>query len=287
MMVTEFTEKPLDLDETKEIQDKLKIKIPPKYGIRNQIIWKPIMTQQIPVTITDKNGNEKIELQNNREINRVIIEEKLDLVEFIWIKKTLPNGVTSCLPELYDKTFTIPVVEDDGVYLYHQPIWKISEIAQKLIKLREERKKKSPVGQKLNANNHLILELFDVTNKCKKNYNKYQYPDYAKSERERNDLDMEREQWFKEGIFEDAKRLSQLFRQFPDSDQPLFDDYLEIVTNLLELKKAKHDPQTKARKLALSYEMILIAQKNIPNRVQFVREEVENPDFGKLSEKDA
>jgi hypothetical protein len=52
------------------------------------------------------------------------------------------------------------------------------------------------------------------------------------------------------------------------------------------LKSETQDRHTKSKKLALFYELILIATKNLPNKITFVEEETESPDFGKLLEKD-
>jgi hypothetical protein len=69
-------------------------------------------------------------------------------------------------------------------------------------------------------------------------------------------------------------------------DQELFDDYEIITKNLMTLKNETQNRHTKSQKLALFYELILIATKNLPNKITFVEEETESPDFGKLLEKD-
>jgi hypothetical protein len=279
---------PIQPDETNHYSKSLKIKIPTQTKIRNHIVWNPILSEEIKV-LTKNPDEDWIEtIQINRDINREIIEQVLDLEEFIWKQRTLPEGKTSTLPELYDQQMVVPKAEADGIYLYRYSVQKLSEIAQKIIQLESQKpipEVQNP-HQKFNANNHLILKLFNLADLSEKNYNKFQYPDYPNSEKERNNMDMERLDWFKIGLFEDAQRMNQVFRQFPPQDQDLFDDYQIITKNLMLLKSETQDRHTKSKKLALFYELILIATKNLPNKITFVEEETESPDFGKLLEKD-
>ncbi len=280
---------PIQPDETNESSKSLRIKIPTQTKIRNHIVWNPILTEEIKVFTKNPDEDWVETTQTNRDINRETIEEVLDLEEFIWKQRTLPDGQEATLPELYNQILVVPKAEADGIYLYKYPVQKLSEIAQKLIKLKSKKPiphERQNSQQRFNANNHLILKLFNLADLSEKNYNKYQYPDYPNSEKERNNMDMERSDWFKVGIFEDAQRMEQIFRQFPSEDQELFDDYNIITTNLMLLKSETQDRHTKSKKLALFYELILIATKNLPNKITFVEEETESPDFGKLLEKD-
>ena len=282
-------QKHLEADETKKSSQTLKIKIPNGIKIRNHIVWNPILTEEITVYTKNPNEDWVKTTQINRDINRITVDKVLNLEEFIWKQRTLPEGQMATLPELYNQTMVVPKAEKDGIYLYKYSIQKLSVIAQKIIQLQKE-KPVAPVQQnsqqRFNANNHLILKLFNLADLAEKNYNKYQYPDYPNSEKERNNMDMERSDWFKIGIFEDSQRLEQIFRQFPMQDQELFDDYEIITKNLMTLKNETQNRHTKSQKLALFYELILIATKNLPNKITFVEEETESPDFGKLLEKD-
>lgn len=281
---------PLQPDESFHYSQSLKIRLPKKTGIRNHIIWKPILSEEITVLVRNSPDEPFLEtIQINRDINRNVISQSLDLGEFIWKQITLPEGETSTLPVLYDQIQLIPKAEESGIFLYKYPIHKLSEIAQKIINLHTS-KKTEPVQQdthqKFNANNHLILKLFNLADVSEKHYNNFQYPDYPNSEKERNNMDMERLDWLKIGIFEDAQRMNQVFNQFPPQDQDLFDNYKSITEQLMDLKLHTQDRHTKSEKLALFYELILIATKNLPNKITFVEEETESPDFGKLLEKD-
>jgi hypothetical protein len=278
-------------DETKDAQSSLKIRIPTKVGIRDHIIWKPILTETIQVFFRSNSSDEfKSEIQPNRKINRNVLEEKMDLDEFVWNNITLPEGENSCLPVIYDQEVVIPEADETSLTWYRYSLQKISEIAHKIMDIKSQQQDSEPAQTleqpKFNANNHLILKLFNLAEIAEKNYNKYQYPVYPSSEKERNNIDFERHEWFKVGLFEDAKRLFQVFDQFPIKDQVLFDDYKEICQKLFDVKEITQDKQTKSMKLAYFYEMILIATKNLPNKISFVEEETESPDFGKLLEKD-
>lgn len=281
--------KKLEDDETQHFSKSLKIKIPKKTKIRNQIVWNPILSDEIKVMTRNPDEDWVETTQTNRDINRKTIEQMLNLTEFFWKQVTLPENVTATLPVLYDQQVLVPKAEENGIYLYKYSVQKLSEIAQKIIALESESVK--PIKeinehQRFNANNHLVLKLFNLADLAEKNYNKYQYPDYPNSEKERNNMDMERLDWFKLGIFEDAQRMEQIFKQFPKQDQELFDDYEIITNNLMLLKNETQDKHTKSKKLALFYELILIATRNLPNKITFVEEETESPDFGKLLEKD-
>ena len=281
--------KKLEDDESQHFSKSLRITIPTKTKIRNHIVWNPILSDEITVMTRNPNEDWIETTQKNRDINRETIDEVLNLEEFIWKQRTLPDGQDSALPELYNQTVLVPKAEENGIYLYKYSVQKLSEIAQKIIALNTEKPSVKPIEnphQRFNANNHLVLKLFNLADLAEKNYNKYQYPDYPNSEKERNNMDMERLDWFKLGIFEDAQRMEQIFRQFPLQDQDLFDDYEIIANNLMSLKTQTQDRHTKSKKLALFYELILIATRNLPNKITFVEEETESPDFGKLLEKD-
>ena len=281
--------KKLEDDESQHFSKSLRITIPTKTKIRNHIVWNPILSDEITVMTRNPNEDWIETTQKNRDINRETIDEVLNLEEFIWKQRTLPDGQDSTLPELYNQTVLVPKAEENGIYLYKYSVQKLSEIAQKIIALNAEKPSVKPIEnphQRFNANNHLVLKLFNLADLAEKNYNKYQYPDYPNSEKERNNMDMERLDWFKLGIFEDAQRMEQIFRQFPLQDQDLFDDYEIIANNLMSLKTQTQDRHTKSKKLALFYELILIATRNLPNKITFVEEETESPDFGKLLEKD-
>lgn len=289
MTQTTMIPKKLEDDESQHFSKSLRITIPTKTKIRNHIVWNPILSDEITVMTRNPNENWVETTQKNRDINRETIDEVLNLEEFIWKQRTLPDGKDSTLPELYNQTVLVPKAEENGIYLYKYSVQKLSEIAQKIIALNTEKPSVKPIEnphQRFNANNHLVLKLFNLADLAEKNYNKYQYPDYPNSEKERNNMDMERLDWFKLGIFEDAQRMEQIFRQFPLQDQDLFDDYEIIANNLMSLKTQTQDRHTKSKKLALFYELILIATRNLPNKITFVEEETESPDFGKLLEKD-
>ena len=289
MSQTTMIPKKLEDDESQHFSKTLRITIPTKTKIRNHIVWNPIMSDEIKKKKKNPNENWVEKTKKNRDINRETIDEVLNLEEFIWKQRTLPDGQDSTLPELYNQTVLVPKAEENGIYLYKYSVQKLSEIAQKIIALNAEKPSVKPIEnphQRFNANNHLVLKLFNLADLAEKNYNKYQYPDYPNSEKERNNMDMERLDWFKLGIFEDAQRMEQIFRQFPLQDQDLFDDYEIIANNLMSLKTQTQDRHTKSKKLALFYELILIATRNLPNKITFVEEETESPDFGKLLEKD-
>ena len=289
MSQTTMIPKKLEDDESQHFSKSLRITIPTKTKIRNHIVWNPILSDEITVMTRNPNEDWIETTQKNRDINRETIDEVLNLEEFIWKQRTLPDGKDSTLPELYNQTVLVPKAEENGIYLYKYSVQKLSEIAQKIIALNTEKPSVKPIEnphQRFNANNHLVLKLFNLADLAEKNYNKYQYPDYPNSEKERNNMDMERLDWFKLGIFEDAQRMEQIFRQFPLQDQDLFDDYEIIANNLMSLKTQTQDRHTKSKKLALFYELILIATRNLPNKITFVEEETESPDFGKLLEKD-
>ena len=283
---------PLQPDETNQASKTLKIKFPSKNQIRDYIIWKPILSEEIQVFERIAiNGDEdwNVSMQKNRKINRNVIIDWLDLEEFMWKQITLPENEDSCCPVLYNQIMEIPIAEQHRIIFYKYTIQKLSDIAHKIIALKNKPKEQQTVQEQqpqFTANNHLILKLFHHTEVAEKNYNKYQYPDYPNSEKERNNIDLERSEWFKTGIFEDATRLKQIFNSFPAIDQELFDDYKEICDKLMKLKKETDNKHIKSQKLALFYDMILIATRRLPNKINYIEEETESPDFGKLKEKD-
>ena len=295
-MASQFTENPLHFDETKEIQDQLKITIPKQVKIRDHIVWKPILSDKIQVFFRNSQEPDQpfeSEFQDNRKINRDVIEQEHDLIEFIWKERTLPEGENSCLPVLYGEVQLIPRWSDDKgiIQQYEYQITELSPVAYEIIQERKQQESERPERntqepKRLHANNHLILKMFDAANRAERNYNEYQYPEYTKSEKTNNEIDIKRNKWFNDGIYEDSKRLQQIFSQFPKVDQEDFADYQEITDKLMKLKLGKHTPHTKSEKLALFYELVLIATAPMPNRVNYVRDETESPDFGKLAEKD-
>lgn len=295
-MASQFTENPLHFDETKEVQDQLKITIPKQVKIRNHLIWKPILSDKIQVFFRNSQDPDQpfeSEYQDNRKINREVIEQTHDLIEFMWKEISLPEGENSCLPVLYDQFQLVPkwVDEDCKIYNFKYQIQELSPIAQEIILERKEKQTEqhemfTKEPKRLHANNHLVLKMFSQANKSERNYNEYQYPEYTNSEKANNDIDIRRNAWFNDGMYEDAQRLCQIFAQFPKIDQEDFGDYHNYTEQLMKLKKGKHNPHTKSQKLALFYELVLIATAPLPNDVSYTREETESPDFGKLAEKD-
>jgi hypothetical protein len=289
MMVSEFTDSPLQLDETKEIQDKLKITLPKNIKVRNHLIWKPIVSSKIEVTVTDKDGNISVDIQDNRKINRKTISKVYDLVDFIWKEVILPKGENSCLPVLYQEGYEIWRLEKNNkIYINEYSFPHTSQLAYDMIQelKKETVEKPQDHHHSPTVNNQLEIELFKTVTQCKKNYDKFTQPIWYNREKDRIALEEWREDWIKNGIFDDARTLEQVFAQFPETDQPLFEDYHEFVANLNDIKNKKIDRNTKSRKLGFAYDLILIGIKNIPNNMKFYNEEVENPDFGKFSEKD-
>ncbi|MDF2423680.1 MAG: hypothetical protein OPY03_00075, partial [Nitrosopumilus sp.] len=175
---------------------------------------------------------------------------------------------------------------DLGLYWFEYSVQKLSslatEVREKINLDNKERRKRAKESPILTANNHLKLELFAQSDIAEKSYNKFTQPKVFRLEKDRKSLDDENRNWIKFGIFEDCKRLEQIFVQFPITDQVLFDNYMEISSDLQELKSARNDRHNLSKKLALAYDMIIIAKKVLPNKIQFVRREIESPDFGKL-----
>ena len=263
----------VEADETQVAQQSLKIRIPQKTELVQGVAWRP----------TPNNFHVKI--------NREIIKIPVDLGEFVWEFRALPEGEDSCLPELYDNRVFIPEVEknDEGkedLFLFQYSVQALSKIAHeirnKLTLMENERRKRAKASPILTANNHLKLELFHLSKIAEDSYNKYTQPTLFRLEKDRNNQEDENRRWINFGIYEDSKRLTQIFDQFPQNDKILFENYDEINSELQELKLARKDKHTMSRKLALSYDLILIAKKTLPNKMQFVRKEIESADFGKL-----
>ncbi len=99
---------PIQPDETNESSKSLRIKIPTQTKIRNHIVWNPILTEEIKVFTKNPDEDWVETTQTNRDINRETIEEVLDLEEFIWKQRTLPDGQEATLPELYNQILVVP-----------------------------------------------------------------------------------------------------------------------------------------------------------------------------------
>ncbi len=267
----------VEADETYQAQQSLKIRIPERVELVEGVAWRPTPNNFLV------------------DINRDIIKLPADLGEFIWEFRDLPEGVTSCLPELYDQRVFLPEVEvdkngEEGIFLFQYSVQSLSRIAHeirdKLAIIEVEKRKKAKESPILTANNHLKLELFHVSKIAEDSYNKFTQPPIFRLEKDRNNTEDENRRWITFGIYEDSQRLTQIFEQFPHRDRMLFENYEEININLQELKTARRDKHTLSKKLALSYDLILIAKKSLPNKMQFVRTQVESADFGKLRMKE-
>jgi len=291
-------EKLLQESDTHDYQAIAKVTIPKEYKVVNQIIWKPIKSDTIKVQTRNsptENWTEEIQVQRKYNskidgINREYIKEVMDLDQFVWEDRTLPEGINSMLPELYDQLITIPELENNKVQWWEYPLSKVSLAAQKIkgIKAIEKQKKyDSPEPPQLNANNHLQIKLFRQADVLDTNYNKFTQPQYTSSEKQNNDLVDLNKHWIAVGIFEDVKRIEQIFNSFPAIDRDYFGNYKEICKEIDELRALRNDKLNKSKKLALAYEMVLIANRSLPNKLVFVTEETESPDIGKLTQKDA